>query len=157
MVGQLSMKDGSLYEIQRFTAVFTTARYWFLKSVRGIQSSSSSSFFSTSALEVCFGFPHDTCPFESSLQRPVTFNILFNAVLPSTPSSSKLPRSINKVIYSVLAQHQYILINTLVLATCFGFYQPSSGLCLLYGGTFSVHIHYGIPWCLHKIITLIKV
>ena len=27
----------------------------------------------------------------------------------------------------------------------FGFYQPSSDLSLLYGDTFSVHIHYGIP------------
>jgi hypothetical protein len=27
----------------------------------------------------------------------------------------------NKGIYSVLTQHQYIIINTLVLATCFGF------------------------------------
>ena len=34
----------------------------------------------------------------------------------------------NKVIYSVLAQHQYIIINTLVLTSCFGFYQPSSML-----------------------------
>ena len=51
--------------------------------------------------------------------------------------------NVNKVFYYVLTQHQYIIINTLVLATCFGFYQPSSGLCLLYGGTFSVHIHYG--------------
>jgi hypothetical protein len=35
--------------------------------------------------------------------------------------------------------------NTLILATFFGFYQPSSGLCLpVYRGTFSVHIHYGI-------------
>ena len=40
----------------------------------------------------------------------------------------------NKVIYSVLTQHRYIIINTLVLATRFGFYQPSSGLCLLHGG-----------------------
>ena len=51
----------------------------------------------------------------------------------------------NKVIYSILAQNQYIIIDTLVLATCFGFYQPPSGLCLLYGGIFSVHIHYEIP------------
>ena len=29
----------------------------------------------------------------------------------------------DKMVYSVLAQHQYIIINTLVLATCFGFYQ----------------------------------
>ena len=47
----------------------------------------------------------------------------------------------NKVIHYVLAQHQYIIINSLVLAICFDFYQPSSGLCLLYRGTFSVHIH----------------
>ena len=32
----------------------------------------------------------------------------------------------NKRFYYVLAQHQYIIINTLALATCFGFYQPSS-------------------------------
>ena len=52
---------------------------------------------------------------------------------------------INKVFYYVLTQHQYITINTLVLATCFGFYQRSSGLSLLYGSTVSVHTHYGIP------------
>jgi hypothetical protein len=38
------------------------------------------------------------------------------------------------MIYSVSAQYQYIIINTLVLATCFGLCQPPSGLCLLYGG-----------------------
>jgi hypothetical protein len=48
-------------------------------------------------------------------------------------------------------------ICTLIMATCFGFYQPSSGLCLPYGGTSSMYIHYGIPQCLHKIITVIKV
>ena len=34
----------------------------------------------------------------------------------------------NKVIYSVLAHRQYIMIHILVLAICFGFYQPLSGL-----------------------------
>ena len=37
----------------------------------------------------------------------------------------------NKMFYYVLAQHHYIIINTSVLATCFGFYQSSSGLSLL--------------------------
>ena len=36
------------------------------------------------------------------------------------------------MIYSILTKHQYIILNTLVLVTCFSFYQPSSGLCLLY-------------------------
>ena len=40
----------------------------------------------------------------------------------------------NKVTYSVLAQNQNIIINTIVFATCYGFCQLSSGLCLLYGG-----------------------
>ena len=64
---------------------------------------------------------------------------------------------VNKMIYSVLAQHQYIIINTLVLATCFGFYQPSSDLCLLYGGTFSVRIHWGISQRLHEMKTVMVV
>ena len=62
-----------------------------------------------------------------------------------------------KLFYPVLTQHQNIIINTLVLATCFGFYQPYSGLCLLYEGTFSVHTHCGIQQCLHKTIRAIKV
>ena len=63
----------------------------------------------------------------------------------------------NEVIYSALAQHQYIIINTLVSATSFGFCQPYSRLCLLYEGTFSVHIHCGIQQCLHKTVRAIKV
>ena len=38
------------------------------------------------------------------------------------------------MFYYALAPRQYIKNNTLVLATCFGFYQPSSGFCLLYRG-----------------------
>jgi hypothetical protein len=34
---------------------------------------------------------------------------------------------------------------------CFGFTKPSSGQYLLYGGTFSVYIYYGIPQWLQKI------
>ena len=34
----------------------------------------------------------------------------------------------NKVFYYVLTHRQYIIINTLVLAACFVFYQPFSGL-----------------------------
>ena len=68
-------------------------------------------------------------------------NLLFSHLL----SKNLRIKVYGTMIYSVLGQHQYIIINTLVLATRFGFYHPSSGLCLLYGGTFSVHIHYGIP------------
>ena len=85
-----------------------------------------------------------------SLQLILDRSDLFNR-------SHPIVYNINKVFNYVLPQHQYIIINTLILATCFGLYQPSSGLCLLYGGTFSVHIQYEIPWCLYKIITVIKV
>ena len=33
---------------------------------------------------------------------------------------AQIANFINQVTYSVLAQHQYIIIKTLVLATCFG-------------------------------------
>ena len=49
------------------------------------------------------------------------------------------------VLFRLNTTSVHIIIDSLVLATCFGFYRPSSGLCLLYVGTFSVHIHYGIP------------
>jgi len=42
----------------------------------------------------------------------------------------------------------------MVLATYFGFTKPSSGQYSLYGGKFSLYIHYGIPLCLHKIIPI---
>ena len=54
-------------------------------------------------------------PSSHARQRQYNISVYFNRSRPV------VLLIFNKVIYSVLAQHQYIIVNTLILATCFGF------------------------------------